>query len=64
MHLFVRDYNVHVVDASQAMVRDGEQAVCVGWKVDADDAWALVGDHVEKTRVLMGKPVMILKPTQ
>src|SRR5208282_1083796 len=64
VHLFVGDNNVHVVDASQTMVRDGEQAVCVGRQVNANNARTFVDYHIEETGILVGKPVMILPPDQ
>src|SRR6516162_240629 len=64
MHLLVRNDDIDVVDASQAVVRDGEQAVCVWWQVDPNDTRTFVRNYVKKTRVLMGEPVVILSPDQ
>jgi len=45
--------HVDVVPAAQTMVRDGEQAVGIGRKVDADGRGFLVRDVIEETRILM-----------
>src|SRR5215831_13121428 len=42
-----------VVAAAEAMVGHGQQAVGVGWQVDADDLRLLVDDVVNEPRVLM-----------
>ena len=46
------------------MVGHAEQAVGVGWKIDAGDFGALVGDEIEEAGILMGKSVVILPPDQ
>ena len=62
MYLFVRNHNVHVVDALQAVISDRQQAVSVGRQVDSDDTRTLIGDHIEEARVLMSEAVVILPP--
>ena len=70
MHLFVRDDDVGVIDApqamvgdrQQAMVGDRQQAIGVGRQVDADHARALVGNHVQEAGILVRKAVVVLAP--
>ena len=62
MRLLVGDDHVDVVGAAQAVVGDAQQAVGVGRQIDARHPRALVGDHVDEARVLMGEAVMILTP--
>ncbi len=64
MHLLVGNDHVHVVQASQAVVSDGEQAVGVGGQVDSDDVGTLVDHNVEKPRILVREAVVILPPDQ
>jgi len=51
-----------VVAAAEAMVGHGQQAVGVGWQVDADDLRLLVDDVVNEPRVLMTETVVVLAP--
>ncbi len=60
--LLAGDNHVNVVAAAQAMVGDGQQAVCIGRKIDAHDAGFLVDYHVDKARILMAEAVVILPP--
>jgi hypothetical protein len=46
------------------VVGHGKQAIGIGRQVDAHHAGALVGDYIEKTRILMGETVMVLSPDQ
>src|SRR6267143_2079785 len=46
------------------MVSDGQQAVGIRWQVDAHNVGALIGYHVEKSRVLVGESIVILPPNQ
>lgn len=62
MLLLVRDNDVDVVGAAEAMVHNGEEAVAVWGQVDADDFWALVGDYVEEAGVLVREAVVVLSP--
>ena len=62
--LLVRDDDVDVVDAAQAMVGDRQQAVGIGRQVDAHNARALVGHHVEKSGVLVRETIVVLPPHQ
>ena len=64
MDLLVRDDDIDVVDAPQAMVGDRQQTVGVGRQVDAHNARALVGDHVEKAWVLVRETIVVLPPDQ
>ena len=64
VHLLVGDDDVDVVDAVEAMVGDRQQAVGVRRQVDAHHVGALVGDHVEEARVLVGEAVVVLSPDQ
>lgn len=62
MVLLICNDNVDVVRAAEAVVGNGEKAVSVGWKVDAYNFRALVGDDIEETGILVGKAVVILSP--
>ena len=64
LRLLVRDDDVDVVLAAEAVVADREQAVGVGRQVDAHHAGALVRHHVEEAGVLVRKPVVVLPPDQ
>ena len=64
MLLLVGDDHVDVIARAQAMVGHAEQAVRIGRQIDADHVRALVGDHVKKSRVLMGEAVVVLPPDQ
>src|SRR6516162_2666837 len=64
VHLLVRHNDVDVVGASQAMVCDRQQTVRIGGQVDAYDAGVFVGDYVEKTRILVREPVVVLPPDE
>ncbi len=54
--------HVDIVLALQAVVRDRQQRVHVGRQIDAGDGRALVHDHVEEARILVGEPVVVLPP--
>ena len=62
MELFVGDDDVHVVDASQAVIGHAQQTVRVGREIDAGDDRALVRDDIEEAGILMRKAVVILPP--
>ncbi len=62
VHLLVRNDDIDVVAASEAVVRDREQTVGVGGQVDARHFRALVRHNVDKARVLVSKSVVILAP--
>src|SRR6185437_4337803 len=64
MVLLIGDNDVHIIAGTQAMVRDAEQAICVGRQVYADYIGALIGDYIQKSRILMGKAVVVLPPDQ
>jgi hypothetical protein len=57
--LLVGDDDVDVIGRAEAMVHCAEQAVCVGWEVDADDFGRLVNDDGEEAGVLVGETVVI-----
>ena len=60
--LLVADDYVDVILAAQAVVGDRQQAVDVGRQIDARHRCALIDDHIEKSRILMGEAVVILAP--
>lgn len=62
MILLVGDDDIDVVVAAQAMVCHGKKTVSIRWKVDTDDFWALVGDNIEETRILVSETVVVLSP--
>ena len=62
LRLLARHDHVHVVAAAQAVVGDREQAVRVGWQVDADDLRLLVDDVVDEARILVREAVVVLPP--
>ena len=51
--LFAGDDHVHIVPAAQAVVRDREQRIGVGRKIDTDDIRFLVHDVVDESGVLV-----------
>lgn len=61
VRLFVIDDTVDIVFALEAVVHGGQHGVAIGGQVDPDDIGALVGEHVEETGVLVGKPVVVLR---
>ena len=60
--LFAGNDNVDVVAALQTVVHDGQQAIRVRRKIDSHNIGFLVHDMIDKTRILMAEPVMILPP--
>lgn len=62
MLLLVGNNYVDVVDRAEAVVHGAQQAVGIRRQVDADDIRRFVGDHVEKTWILVCKAVVILTP--
>jgi len=60
--LFICDDDVDVVGGAETVVCDGEEAVTVGRKVDADDFGGFIGDDVEESGVLMRETVVVLAP--
>jgi hypothetical protein len=56
MHLFVRDDDIDVIDAAQAMIGDRQQGIGVGRQVNANDARPLIGYDVEEAGVLTSLP--------
>src|SRR5688572_15863630 len=62
VHLFVANDHVYVIFAAQTVVRDGQKAVHIRWQVDTCDFGTFIYDHIKETRVLVGKPIVILSP--
>ena len=44
------------------MIRDRQQAVCVGRQIDADDIGLFVCDMIDEAGILMGKAIVVLPP--
>ena len=51
------NHYVDVVAAAQAVVSDRQQAVRIGWQIDAHHFRLLVDDVVDEARILMAEPV-------
>ena len=64
VHLLVRDYDIGIVHALQTVVGDRQQAVGIRRQIDAHDVGALVCNHIEEARILMGEAVVVLTPDQ
>jgi hypothetical protein len=64
MLLLISDNDVDVVGATETMVGHREQAVGVWWEVDSYNFRAFVGDNVKKSRVLMGKAIVVLSQNE
>src|SRR5262249_14069586 len=64
VQLLIGNDHIDVVLALQAVVGDREQAVGVGRQVDARHCGTLIQHHVEETRVLVGKAVVVLAPNR
>ena len=60
--VFARDHDVDVMTAAQAVVHHRQQAVGIRRKINAHDLGLLVDNVVDKTGILMRKPVVILAP--
>jgi hypothetical protein len=60
--VFTGDYNINVMTASEAMVHNGQQAVCIRWKIYSYYLSLLVNNMVYETRILVREAVMILTP--
>ena len=60
--LLSRHNDVHVVPASQAVISNRQQTVCVGRQIYADNIGLLVHDVVDEAGVLMAEPVVVLTP--
>jgi hypothetical protein len=57
--LLVGDDDVDVVGGAEAVVHCAQQAVCIGWEVDADNFGRLVDDDREEAGVLVSEAVVI-----
>ena len=62
VQLLVRDDQVDIIGAAQAVVGRREQAVGVRRQVDARDPGAFVGNDVEEAGVLVAETVVVLAP--
>src|SRR5262245_45658079 len=60
--LLVADDDVDVVLAPQAVVGNRQQRIDVGRQVNSHNSGALVEGDVQKTRILVGKTVVVLPP--
>ena len=60
--LFTRHNDIHIVAASQAVIADRKQAVCIGRQIDADNIRLLVHDVIDEAGVLMAESVVVLTP--
>ena len=63
-HLLAGNDQVDVVPASQTVIGNRQQAIGVRRQIDANDIGALIRNMIDESRVLMGKPVVILPPHQ
>src|ERR1044071_268498 len=57
--LFAGNNDIYVIAAAQAMVRDREQRVRIGWEIDADNFGFLVDDVINEARVLMTESIVV-----
>ncbi len=62
MQLLVGNDHIDVVLASQTVIGHRQQAIDVGWKVNAGDGGTLVQNHVQESGILMRESVVILAP--
>src|SRR5215831_16992215 len=62
VQLLVGNDHVDVVLASEAMVRDRQQAVRVGRQINASHGGALIQNNVEEAGILVGEAVVVLPP--
>src|SRR6185312_3622461 len=60
--LFSCDDDVDEISGTKALVGNIKKGIRVRRKINANNACLLVEDKVDKTRVLMGKAVMVLTP--
>ena len=60
--VLARNHHIDVIPAPQAVIKNRQQAVGVGRKVDAHNISLLVDDVVEEPGVLVRKSVVILLP--
>jgi hypothetical protein len=60
--LFACDDNIDVVAATEAVVRDAEEAIGVRREVDADDLGLFVDNMVDEPRILMTEAIVVLPP--
>ena len=60
--LLVCHNHIHIILAAQAVVRHTQQAVRIRRQIDPRHLRALVAHHIQKSWVLVRKPVMILPP--
>ena len=56
------DHDIDVVTASQAVIEDREKAIGVRRQIDAHDIGLLIGDMIQKSRILVGEAIVILLP--
>ena len=62
MTLFVRNNDIDVVGAAEAVISHGQKAIDIRWQINTCDVRTFVGDQVEKARILMAETVVILAP--
>ena len=60
--MLARNNDIDVIPATQAVIKDRQQTVGVGRKVNAHDIGLLIDDVVEKARILMREAIVILLP--
>src|SRR6187402_1078115 len=56
------NYNIDVMPAAQAMIDDGQQAVCIGWQIHPHYLRFLVHHMVDEARILMRESIVVLAP--
>ena len=64
VRLFVGDDDIDVIGAAQTVIGHAQQAIGIRRQIDARHVRALVGDHVQKSRILMSEAVVVLTPDQ
>ena len=60
--LFAGDDDIHVVAATQAMVGDGKQAICIRRQIDPHHLGLLVHHVVDEAGILVRKAIVVLAP--
>jgi hypothetical protein len=62
MRLFVGDNDIDVIPTAQTMVGHRQQGVDIWRQIDARDFGVFVDHYIQKPRILVGEPVVVLAP--
>lgn len=62
LRLLSGDDQIDIIVTAQAVIRDRQQAVCVGRQIDAHDVGFFVCDMIDEAGILVGEAIVVLSP--